>query len=475
MEKKPNILWITTDHHLFHGHEGVLRPNYEKFCNNALEFNRAYTVCPLCCPARRTMLDGLYPHKHGVIDNDTNPPLTEETYYDSLLKNGYDCRYLGKWHAGCDPVIPGVNMLTEKGYGCPYIWDDYHKYLEEKKLSRPEAYIEYSLSNRNFYKEGETLDLTTVKNLFSQTFGTMTSDKDTHELFYLANRANEVLNEVAGGEKPFCLRLEFYGPHQPYFPTQEFLSMYDPEKIKVYPTLHHDLKNKPEAYKNDHGAGLEIGGKLIQPTPLSDETWKRLLWYAYAHTSMADAAIGRVLDEVEKLNLLDNTVIIISSDHGDAIASHGGHIDKDNYLPEEVLRIPLAIMYKGKIKPEKSNELVSNLDIPTTVAKLSGTGFTSPVDGIDLLNSKERQRDYFVSVTHGHFNKTEGRALISGNYKYVYNHLDTDELYNLAKDTYETDNLINNASYADKLKEMRQKLKEWQELYKDPLASNMGF
>ena len=467
---KPNIIWITTDHHLFHGHEGVLRPNYEKFCRDAAEFTRAYTVCPLCCPARRSMLDGLYPHNHGVINNKEKFPLSEETYYDSLLRNGYDCRYVGKWHAGCEPVVAGVNMLTVKGYGCPYTWEDYRAYLKQKKLSRPEAYIKYSFSQNDFYREGQTIDLTGVQNLFSLTFGTLTGDRETHEMFYLANRAVEALREAGSGGRPFCLRVDFWGPHQPYFPSGEFLDMYDPEKIKVYPTLHDDLTGKPGVYKNVLGVGLDKGGKLIQPSPLSDETWKRLLWYAYAHTSMADAAIGRILDEAERLHLPDDTVIIITSDHGDAIACHGGHIDKDTYLPEEVLRIPLAIRHKGKLQPGKKDCLVSNMDIPVTVAKLAGTGFSASVDGRDLLTAAENPRDFLVSVTHGHFTKSEGRAVISGDFKYVYNHLDTDELYNLASDKYETDNLIDNAACADKAAEMRQKLKDWQRQYKDPLV-----
>ena len=110
------------------------------------------------------------------------------------------------------------------------------------------------------------------------------------------------------------------------------------------------------------------------------------------------------------------------------------------------------------------------MDIPVTVANLSGTGFCINVDGRDLLTAPENPRDYLVSVTHGHFTKSEGRALISGDYKYVYNHLDTDELYNLSADKYETDNLINRTDFADKAADMRQKLKNWQKHYKDPLV-----
>jgi len=488
-DKKPNVIWLTTDHHLFYGHDGIQRPNYEKFCKEAVEFTRAYTVCPLCSPARRSMLDGLYPHNHGVLDNDINLPLDEETYYNSLLQNNYDCRYIGKWHAGCNHIVDGKNIkgLTTESYGCPYTWDDYKDYLRQKGLNGPQAYIDISFSQKDFYREGTTLDLTKVKHLFSQSFGRMVSDKETHELFYLGNRAVETMRELSVNSKPFCLRVDFWGPHHPYFPSEEFLKMYDPEKISMYPSFCDDLSNKPDVYRNDHAAGMIKNGKLIYPNPLPTETWKRMLWYAYAHVSMADAAIGLILDEAEKMGLIENTVIIVTSDHGDALGCHGGHMDKDTYLCEEVLRIPLAVMYKEKLEPQKLDCLVSNLDIPVTVANLGaanlaganpeGAGFKSQTDGIDLIKLADNcrkdcstPRDFFVSVTHGHFTKNEGRALICGQYKYVYNHHDAEELYDLSQDKYEMNNLAKDINYNKLLGEMRQKLNEWQRRYQDPLV-----
>ena len=110
MTEQPNILLIITDHQAYYGHnrpgefEYVL-PRFEQFCTEGVRFDRAYTVCPICTPARSSMMSGLYPSKHGLIWN------TEDTgrhdfdsdqllYSHYLTQSGYRNAYIGKWHCG---------------------------------------------------------------------------------------------------------------------------------------------------------------------------------------------------------------------------------------------------------------------------------------------------------------------------------------------------------------------------------------
>ena len=102
--KKPNIIFILNDHQVNYGHgnQGVRikRPVFDRFASEGVRFEKAYSVCPLCGPARRSMLTGLYPHNHGELINDEDHPYDKPVYLDILHENGYDNYYYGKWHAG---------------------------------------------------------------------------------------------------------------------------------------------------------------------------------------------------------------------------------------------------------------------------------------------------------------------------------------------------------------------------------------
>ena len=95
-----NVVLIMQNHQLFYNHPAIKRPNYDKIVSKSVNFTNARTVTPLCCPARRSILDGMYAHQHGLYNNSVKSPFTETTYLDLLRDNGYDCYYFGKWHAG---------------------------------------------------------------------------------------------------------------------------------------------------------------------------------------------------------------------------------------------------------------------------------------------------------------------------------------------------------------------------------------
>ena len=141
MKKRPNIIFILNDHQAYYGHgekaggPKIKRPNFTKLASGGIEFTRAYTACPLCGPARRTMLNGLFPHSHGEIKNDSNHAFEEEIYLTRLHELGYKNYYYGKWHTG-----PGTahdhycEGFSYNGYSNPYTKPEYKKYLKNNDL-----------------------------------------------------------------------------------------------------------------------------------------------------------------------------------------------------------------------------------------------------------------------------------------------------------------------------------------------------
>ena len=470
MDRKPNIVLIMFDHQLFYKHgfldNRVKHPHFDNFIKESTFFENAFSVCPLCGPARRSIVNGLYPHKHGQVTNKLTE-VKEKTYFDLLNKNGYENFYFGKWHAGIGKPLElfGCKGFSPESYNNPYLHDDYNDYLKRYNLSTPKGAIEFSESDIEYFKKDTVVELNGFHSLYTLTFGTLITPKETHECYYLATRACETLEELAKNpDKPFSLRVDFWGPHQPYFPTKEFLDLYDLDEIEIYPSFDDDLKNKPEIYKNENAVTLSKDHVIIYPNPQTKGNWKKMLKYAYAHNTMCDAAAGMIINKLKELNIYDNTIVIWSADHGDALGSHGGHIDKNCYLSEEVVRIPLAIHNPFCDNISVSKSIVSNLDIPATIADICGEKeyFEDSVSLNDYLESNKEGRPYFVIETHGHFQKHFGRAVCYKNYRYIYNEGMVDELYDMEQDPYQMNNLINDLKYKDIKEKLIGYLKEWQ-------------
>jgi arylsulfatase A-like enzyme len=297
----------------------------------------------------------------------------------------------------------------------------------------------------------------------------VTTPKETHEAFFLANLACDRLRKLAKSRnrKPFSLRVDFWGPHLPYFATQEFADMYNPAEIPEYGSFRDDLKTKPEIYRSEAGLGLNKDGKLIVPNPLPWSEWRKVLARNYAQTTLIDAAGGLILDALDALGLSENTIVVWTTDHGDALACHGGHTDKSSYMPEEMVRIPLAIRYPGRIPPgQVINRLVSNIDLAPTLLNAAGTAFEDKIDGMSLLplcmGENDSWREDLLCETHGHYEYHVGRLVVTDRYKYVANKGQMDECYDLREDPFELNNLIDDPDYADTLSDLRARLARWQ-------------
>jgi arylsulfatase A-like enzyme len=484
MKNAPNIVFLVNDHQAYyrHGWDGgpqIQRPNFDRLAAGGVAFARSYTACPLCGPARRTLLTGLFPHNHGELKNDYNHPFDKPTYTEILAANGYRNCYYGKWHAGpgtaLDHACEGFCYPT---YNNPYTKPEYKAYLERTGLPEPEILVERVFRGERpqsgkglaegarYRQQGRWCE--------EQATGIMLTPKETHEAFFLASLACDKLRELAGKQRPFSLRVDFWGPHPPYFPTQEFADLYDPATIPEYGNFADNLATKPEIYRIDAALKISENRRLITPNPLPWTEWQHVLARCYAHVSMVDAAGGLILDALDELGLSENTLVVWTSDHGDAVGSHGGHFDKDCYMPEEVLRVPLALRWPRRLPAGcQMAALVSNVDLAPTLLDAAGIGFPDSVDGRSLLSLCAGEgrdwRDDLLCEIHGHiYGDHIGRLVVTDRYKYIVNQGDMDELYDLHGDPYEMVNLIDDAAHASILADMRRRLAAWQRKTGDP-------
>jgi Arylsulfatase A and related enzymes len=493
-QKRPNIVFIQNDHQAYYrwGWDGgpkPLRPNFDRLAQSGAEFENAYCTVPLCGPTRRSMLTGLYPHTHGQHHNYTDPPYNHEVYLDTLTQAGYKNYYFGKWHAGPGNASDhGCEGCSETDYGNPYLWNSYKDYLKRNELPQAVHYIEKYFKIPHFLEDGFFLKLEEGADYQCESswcgehcVGVTKTPKETHESFFLANLACEQLEQykAEGSDKPFALRLDFWGPHQPHLPTQEFLDLYPQESFHppVYGSLHNPLTDKPDFYKRERSSPFGEDNIIIQPSPIQWDEWTEIVRHCYAHISMVDAAAGLVMDKLAELGLDENTLIIYTTDHGDALASHGGHFDKGSYMSEEVMRIPCAMAWQGKIPAgQKRKDYICSIDYPVTMLDAAGLQFTkNPVHGksiLPLVTGVEDaiRREYVVSETYGHGYGEEviSRMVVCGAYKYIATKGYVHELYDLENDPFELKNQIDNPTFTEVLGDMRRRLAAWQAETNDP-------
>ncbi len=493
MSKKPNILCIVNDHQAYYNHihssgETPKTPNFNNLAKEGVQFHNAYCTTPLCAPVRRSLLSGLYPHAHKNFYNNSNIPYTEESYLRLLAEGGYQNYYYGKWHAGPKTPIEEHNCegFSCEGYGNPYITEEYEKYIKENNLPRARHIIEKNFSTKSHQESGYFKDMIEGEEYSCTDFwcgehavGKTITPKETHEAFFLANLATKKIEELSKNESsnPWHIRVDFWGPHEPYFPTQEFIDMYNPSNIEMYGNFTDTLEDKAAVHRVDQNNYISKDGKLIIPNPLEWSEWQHILARAYAHITMVDAAGGVVLQKLKELGLDKDTLIIWTTDHGDAIASHGGHFDKCSYMSQEVMRIPMAMKWGSIIEKQQiKRELVSSLDIPQTILDAAGLKFKDKKHGrslLDLIHThKEPWRDGLMCETYGHgyIEKVIARMYVHKNWKFVWYKEQKEELYDIENDPYELKNLAYDHGFLSIKEDLKTMLKEEQIRSYDPVV-----
>lgn len=456
-DKQPNILMLVTDHQLYYRHgwdEGLrpLTPYRDRLAAQGVTFTRSYAISPLCSPARRSLLCGQYPHTHRNFHNQSNIPFTSPVYFQLLEQAGYETYFYGKWHAGPgDAHSLGAKGFSLPGYGNPYTTKEYAQYCSQLGLSGAFHSIENVFWNSDTKRhfpllyEGNDAYQCTGTWCGETAFGITTTDKRSHESFFLAHLAQQELHRLAAEQKKFHLRVDFWGPHQPYFPTQEYIDLYDPSDISEYGNFQDRLANKPQIYRHMNRPIADEHGNLIIPSVFSWEKWQRLLQIAFAQTTMVDEAIGDILTTVEELGLAENTIVILTSDHGDALASHGGMFDKGSFMTEETIRTPLVVCYPGMIEPNTHcDTLVSTLDIVPTLLDVAQVPKQQELPGsslLSLLHDEDRSSLLLESYGQGFRDTKRCRTLITKQYSFTRNEGDVDELYDLQADPYQLKNL----------------------------------
>ena len=452
--RMPNILWICPDMQRFDTIEGlnnnyVHTPNLRKLMSESVTLTHTYVQSPVCSPSRASFLTGRYPHTTGLRSLGQRIRPDEHLVTRILSDYGYACGLSGKLHLSPtfggrleDRINDGYSVF-DWSHDLTYLWPTHnmwHVWLREQGVKWPAP----------------------PRGREALTWGVPIDPKYT-QTAWCSDRAIQFIHGQRSFN-PWLMSVNIFQPHAPYWPTEEYLSHYNPADIPG-PNYHEgELKNKPVYQQIDHQAG--IGGHGPSFVKTSDLEHRKIKAAYYAMIEQVDTEVGRMLQALEETGQAENTIVVYMSDHGEMLGNHG-IIDKGAYFYEGAIRVPMIIRWPGKYKAGlRSDALVEMVDLAPTLLEAAGIAIPERMQGRSLTplltGQTTTHRD---SIYCEFFDAYEiydapppmAVCVRNEHYKIVYYQtLNFGELYDLEKDPDETYNLWDSSNARTARNEMMQ-------------------
>lgn len=398
-------------------------PNLQtEIIEKGIEFENAFQTTPVCCPSRASFLGGgFYPFHTQVLFNagGASAFYDKKTLATMLQENGYRTAMLGKYLNHYKDIQPYV----------PPGWDLF----------------------AGTDKHGDWFNAQFVFGSTSSTRSGTGEVRDVPQYLtdFLSDQAIEFIDGHA--QEKFFVYITPTAPHKPATPAPE-----DESKFSGFaydsPSLNEDdLSDKPSFVQNPKRPCDEEEREEGECTKGDPELFKNQLRSLQA----VDRMVKAIVDKLEQEGLLDNTVIIYSSDNGYMWGEHGQYFKSKPY--EESIRVPLAMRFPG-IQNKKINKLVAvNLDVPTTILRLAG--IRQETDGLDLYGLMAgRNVAWRNEIVFQIYNQDRWRAIRNNDYKYVVYENGEREFYDLQNDPFELESQHKNQGFSALMQEMERKL-----------------
>ncbi|HRW08603.1 MAG TPA: sulfatase-like hydrolase/transferase [Caldilineaceae bacterium] len=441
---KPNILFLMTDQmqgRVLDPDHPCQTPNFDRLASRGVRFTRAYTPNAVCSPARASLMTGLLPHNHGVlyvthtVDDDQAALRTEHLHWaQQLVANGYRTGYFGKWH------VERSGRLEE--FGWQVNGAEGSTLLRESEAARQAERADAAFALERI------LDQPGYRPM--RFYGVTNVPPEARGLGVRTQLALDFLDEVMDEDEPWCCFVSVLEPHDPFICGEKAFAQYDVASLPLPPNVHDDLSDRPNLYRR----AAQIWHDW------TDQERREAMACYYAMITEIDTQFGRLLDRLEEAAQLENTIVVLTSDHGELLGAHGLYC-KNICAAEEVYNIPLVMAGPGIANGAVTDARVGLHDLCPTLLALTESPPIATTDAQSFTAVLENPRAT-ASFQQGFAEYFGGRLILTqrvvwdGDWKLVFNGFDFDELYHLGEDPGELHNLAGVAEYQPVVERMTQ-------------------
>jgi len=483
--KPPNILLAISDQQRtdtlgFMGRTPCRTPNMDRLARDGVSFDRAICPSPLCLPSRASLFTGQYPHQIDMMSNkdtiEAEPLLT-----DLLRGRGYHTAYAGKWHLEPDEQ-PKAFRGREEALGLADVHGSPEGKKGERRINRwfdradGQSSFDYSVwCEANGLPDGWPVsdDALRTHRVPSMSIPKVKRQAElTPDQTYdgwVTEIALRFLDERPR-DRPLFLVCSWFAPHPPFKVPDPYFAMYDRADAPMPPNFRPG-PDKPDSIGTSffHRLWLDHGDDW--------DAWRDTVAAYWGYTSMVDALLGRLLQRLEDEAILDDTLVVFCSDHGEMLGSQGLWHKMAPY--EECLRVPLLMRLPGRLPAGRRNPAtVSLVDVPATILAASGCALPDRYRGVDLgplargetETAGEPYRHSEMQPLGDWHRIADFRLIVDRRYKYVWHDGDRSELYDLDVDRFEQTNLAGTAESEPVERRLADRLFAWMQETGDPLA-----
>ena len=440
--KQKNLLIIQTDEHHFgtlgcYGGTIVKTPNIDWIAQHGVLCQRFYATTPVCSPSRASLISGLYPQKTPVTTN--NIPLNDSivTFAELLRREGYATGYAGKWHLDGDGK---PQWAPKRNFGFADNRFMFNRGHWKKFIDTPQG---PKVGSRN--AKGEP------------TYGVGDADEKTFSTDWLCNKVIDFIH--ANKDGPFCYMVALPDPHGPNTVRAPYDTMYEDVEVPIPATLKKSAKETPAWGRSANVTAAQL---------------RRLMPPYYGMVKCIDDNVGRIIEALRKDGILEDTVIVFTSDHGDLCGEHG-RLNKG--VPYEgSARIPFLIYCGDKIKGGTVvDQALSCVDFLPTVMDLLDVPYDIPVDGRNAVplfrgEAADWQDICFLRSTPG----GPWLAVTTHQYKLVYSASEDPWLIDISADPQERVNLFHEKEHQGRIRGLSKSLRAYCLEHNDPYVRVPG-
>ncbi|MBT9188284.1 sulfatase family protein [Zobellia russellii] len=384
IKKRPNIIFIMDDQHKYDAlgliNEQVLTPTLDSLAASGTYYNQAVCQAPMCVPSRNSIMFGLYPNQTGVyrntrggVSDDSLPGKTMAQYFKDA---GYETAGFGKTHWG-------RYKTGTRGFETRYV----SEIAEDGAISMQDLNPE---AKRRYNGETKTMGAGEENNLGYLGFTSELPEED-HRDGWITKQAIEYINKRED-ERPLFFYLSYMKPHAGHNVPKGYEDLYDVDNISFPEQPNWDKDYSPHSEGINRREMYENYWK-----DASEEDWKLMTMRYYANVTWIDDMMGRTLDALKKKGILDNAIVIYTSDHGEMLGERYYRFNKYN-LYESSVRVPMIV--SGSALPESfkggkvNSHPTENIDILPTLLDLAEIDMEKKLPGRNLLENKPRKASF---------------------------------------------------------------------------------